>query len=201
MDLGARRKINGINFLYLKGDSLTRARTHARLMRDEIRTGVPVSLAKKNEWIIRRGLPFLPPNSPLHEVVIWLYRKGLIGMLDRWKKHEYQRVIDIFAEETGLPRETFRESLFHADALMLLARTSVMKHLLKELPASGMPGCSSAVTLANWTKSGNLMACRNMDYPLVGPWEQHATVFFHVPDEKEYLPHVCVATAGVPTAA
>ncbi|MEK7689622.1 MAG: C45 family peptidase, partial [Bdellovibrionota bacterium] len=194
------RKVAGVNFLLLQGDAVSRARQHGRYLKNEIWDGVPMVLEKKNEWIIRRGLNFLHPRSIFMEIPLWIYRNILISLFDRGHEPRYRWINRALSEETGIPISVFRESIFHADALMLLARTSVMKHLVREWPSIGLPGCTSAAVLGGWTQSGRLLAARNMDYPLIGPWEKHSTVFFHEPSEPGEIPHLGVSSAGVHTA-
>ena len=187
---GRMRKVAGVNFLLLQGDAVARARQHGRYLKNEIWDGVPMVLEKKNEWIIRRGLNFLHPRSIFMEIPLWIYRNILISLFDRGHEPRYRWINRALSEETGIPISVFRESIFHADALMLLARTSVMKHLVREWPSIGLPGCTSAAVLGGWTQSGRLLAARNMDYPLIGPWEKHSTVFFHEPSEPGEIPHL-----------
>ena len=197
---GRMRKVAGVNFLLLQGDAVARARQHGRYLKNEIWDGVPMVLEKKNEWIIRRGLNFLHPRSIFMEIPLWIYRNILISLFDRGHEPRYRWINRALSEETGIPISVFRESIFHADALMLLARTSVMKHLVREWPSIGLPGCTSAAVLGGWTQSGRLLAARNMDYPLIGPWEKHSTVFFPDPPHPGEIPPLGVSSAGVHTA-
>jgi hypothetical protein len=196
---GERRTIKGVNFIRVKGTAAERARAHGRLLRDEIRAGALPVLAKKNEWLIRRG-PGLVQLGPVQEAIVWFYKKVLIPFLDRQTTQEYRDVMRALSEETGLSYETCRESLFQPDGFMLLSRTSVMKYVLKDLPQGGLPACSSGIALKEWTADGRMLVCRNQDYPVQGSWEPGTTVIFQDPSEEGQLPHVCVTTAGVHTA-
>lgn len=199
MDRVDRRDIHGIHFIKTHGDGPERARQHARLLREEIRRGALATLEKKNETLIRQG-PGIVQLKPVQDLVVWFYRKVLIPWLDRQTKPEMHAVIQGLHEETGIPRETFRQALFQADGLMVLSRISIMKYLMSHLPAGGLVGCTSAVAFDDWTESGRMLVSRNMDYPIIGPWEKGTTVNYHEPTEKGMIPHVGVTTAGVFTA-
>lgn len=194
------RTIRGVHFIRVQGDAVERARMHAALLKERILSGAIPALAKKNEWIIRRS-PGLTQVRPFQEAVIWFYNHLLMPHLARRMPREIRELMRAMAEESGLPLRTFQKSLFQADAFMLLCRVSVMKYTLGgRFMAAGLPGCTSAVALKDWTKSGRLLACRNQDYPMVGPWESNTTVIFNEPTEKGHIPHVSISTAGVHTA-
>ncbi|MCC7440449.1 MAG: hypothetical protein IT285_02380 [Bdellovibrionales bacterium] len=195
----ARRDHSGIHFLRLPGAPAERARAHGMLLREEIRSGALNLLARKNQWMIRRG-PGLVQLSPVQGSAVWIYERLLLPWLSRQTPQEQREVIQAIADECGLPMQVFQASLLQADGLMLLSRLSVMKHLLRHLPAGGLPGCTSAVLTGPWTKGGRTYHARNFDYPVVGHWERHPTVMFCEPTEPGEIPHVSVTTAGVHTA-
>lgn len=194
-----RRLVRGVHFIRVKGTSTERARQHGALLKDEIRAGALAHLAKKNEWLIRRG-PGAAQLPGLQGLVVWFYHRVLLPYLHRRNPEEIRSVMRAMSEAAGIPYSTMVQSLFQPDGLMLLCRMTIMKRTLGNLPATGMLGCTSAVTLKEWTRDGKLLACRNQDYPMVGPWEPNTTVIFHEPTEKDQLPHVGVTTAGVHTA-
>jgi tetratricopeptide (TPR) repeat protein len=191
------RKIQGIHFIRVKGDLAERMRAHSILLKNEVRHGALLALAKKNEWLIRKG-PGLLQSPAIQDFVVSLYRKALIPYLGSRLDKKVLEAIKISAKEVGLSFESCRESLFQADAMMILARTSIMKYLLPQwIGQNGLPGCTSAVVLNDWTQNGKMLACRNLDYPIVGPWESNATVIFNEPTEKGEIPHTTLTTAGV----
>ena len=193
-----RKTVRGIHFLKLKGTEVERARAHGRLLKQEILDGALPILAKKNESLIRKG-PGLVQKQIVQDTIVWFYKKVLVPTLDRGSSMDDRSLVLAVSEATGLTYEQCRESLFQPDGLMLLSRISIMKHLLRQLPGGGLPGCTSAVTMKSWNASGRLMACRNQDYPVVGPWEKATTVMFHEPTESDQIPYVGITTAGVHT--
>ncbi|OFZ22872.1 MAG: hypothetical protein A2X94_17610 [Bdellovibrionales bacterium GWB1_55_8] len=135
-----------------------------------------------------------------HEPIVWFYKNVLMPFLLNSHHNDSTRLRAI-ADATGLPYKLCLESMLQPDALMLISRLSVMKHFLRELPSSGLPGCTSAVALKQWTKGGKLLVCRNLDYPIVGPWEKQTTVVFNFPARASgEMPHVSVTSAGIPVA-
>ncbi|HTL11174.1 MAG TPA: C45 family autoproteolytic acyltransferase/hydrolase, partial [Bdellovibrionota bacterium] len=194
-----RRDISGMHFIRVRGTAQERARQHAQLLRAEIEEGALKLLSKKNQWMIRRG-PGLIRLKPVQNSAVWFYDNILLPWLARRTPAEELAVMDELARETGLPFRMFRSSLFQADGLMLLSRISTMKHLLKHLPNGGLPGCTSAVVTGQWTEGGRTYHARNMDYPVVGPWEAHPVVMFSEPSESGQIPSVAVTTAGVHTS-
>lgn len=192
------RTIHGIHFLRLKGNSVERARAHARLLRSEIRGGVISALAKKNECLIRRSPPW--KKFPLlQNALVQLYKKVLLNILDSHTTQEAKAMMVAAAEETGLTYETIREAFFQSDVMMILAKAALIHHVLPEWTPGRLPGCTSGVVSRDWTEAGKLLVARNLDYPIVGPWEKNAAVIFNEPTEGGEIPYVCLNTAGIQT--
>ncbi len=186
---------SGVHFLRLKGSFVERAVRHAQLLKEQIRNGAIPALAKKNEWIIRRG-PGIVQIPAVMRSILWVYERAL-GHMDRSNTPVSREVLRVMSRETGLDYKMFRNALFQAESLMLISRFSIMKHVMGELPQGSLPGCSSAVATGEWTESGRMLVSRNMDYPIVGPWEKHPVVIFHEPTDASEIPHVSVTSAGV----
>jgi predicted choloylglycine hydrolase len=162
--------------------------------------GALPALAKKNEWMIRRGPGALIQKPWIQDFIVWFYRKGLMRFLDsRLDPIEKESVLAA-AKELQLPYEVCREILFQPDAMMLLARILLMRYVLSDWVPGGLPGCTSGVALKEWTKSGRMLAGRNFDYLVVGPWEKYPTVVFSEPSEQGEIPHVFLTSAGVHSA-
>jgi len=195
-----RRTQNGIHFLKLKGSFDERVRAHASLLKSESQQGALNVLAKKNEWTIRRGAGALESLPWLQSAVVWAYNQVLIPLLSKQLSPQEKKMIEITAEELEMSVDQVRKSVFQPDGIMLLSRTSVMKYLLKHQPIDGFLGCTSVVAFNEWTKNRRMLVARNMDYPVVGPWEKNTTVLVHEPSEKGELRHVGVTTAGVHSA-
>jgi hypothetical protein len=195
-----RKTIDGVHFLRLRGSRTERARKHAFLLRPEMSRGALLELSKKNEWLIRRG-PGIMQTALVSGSIVWLYRNILLKWLEQRAPSEQREVMKALAEESGLPYSKILEALYQPDGLMLLSRLSVMKYFLKEMPiSSGLPGCSSVVLGPSWSRENQILIARNMDYPIVGPWEKNTTVLFHEPDSSHEIPHVAITTAGVHTS-
>ncbi|MFZ9595724.1 MAG: C45 family autoproteolytic acyltransferase/hydrolase [Bdellovibrionia bacterium] len=191
------RILRGVHFLKLKGSLSERLKAHYALLKKEIQTGALPALAKKNEGLIRRG-PGLLQIPLIQNLVVRLYRHTLLPYMGLSLKRELKHAIAEASAAAEIPESIFYEGLFQADAMMLLARTSVMRHLLPDwVTQSHLPGCTSAVVLKNWTQEKRLLSCRNLDYPIVGPWEAHPTVLFNEPSEPGEIPHWTLTTAGV----
>ena len=193
-----RRTIRNVHFLRLRGDMIERARHHARLLRSEIFEGAVPALAKKNEGLIQRG-PGLIRNSTIQKALLYFYKTQFMVYLDRQSSKKAKDLFRVAEEETGIPYDVWRDAFFQADAMMVLAKATLLRHALSDWIPGGLPGCTSAVVLKDWTESGRLLACRNLDYPLVGPWERHPTVVFNEPTESGEIPFVSLTSAGIQT--
>lgn len=193
------RNLNGIHFIRVHGSNIERARAHVALLKKEVLRGAVIALARKNEWLIRRAA-IVRRLPVLQELILKIYNKGLIPKLSAQLTQEEKDALVAISAESGLPYETWLETLFQTDALMLLVRATLAKHFLPEWIPGGLPGCSSAVALNQWTQSGRLLTCRNFDYFIVGPWEENQTVVFNEPSEKDHIPFVSLTTAGVQIA-
>ncbi len=194
-----RRTVRGVHFIRVEGDATSRGRQHATLLKDLIPHGAIPALAKKNEWIIKRS-PGFTQLTPVQKATIWFLNKVLLQRLDRNNTEQVREMMRQMSQASGVSYETYLASLFQADVFMLLCRLSVMRYTLGQLPPGALPGCTSAVTLRDWTKSGRLLACRNQDYPMVGFWEPNTTVVFNEPSESGQIPHIGITTAGVHTS-
>ncbi|CAM6054829.1 unnamed protein product [Sphagnum tenellum] len=191
------RKIQGIHFIRVKGDIKDRLNAHIRLLKEETRTGAIPALIKKNEGLIRRG-PGLLQSKLVQDLVISFYRKVLLPYMGNRLDAQVVEAMKSSGDIAGFTFEQTREALFQADAMMILARTAIMRYLLPEwIAQEGLPGCTSAVVQGEWTKNKTLLSCRNLDYPVVGPWERHPCVVFNEPTEKGEIPHYTLTTAGV----
>ncbi len=193
------RNIEGVHFLRLKGTLAERAFLHGQILADSIRTGALPPLAKKNEWLIRRSPGVIGQWPILQDLLVRLYQRLLIPLVDRTASAEVQAMTRALAEGSGLPHSVVRGGLYQAEGMMLLSRMSVMRYLMREYPAGALPGCSSGVVLGGRTQSGRLLVARNQDYPVVGYWETHTTLLFQEPTEPGHIPHIDVTTAGVHT--
>ncbi len=199
MSQNNRRTIRGVHFLKLQGTEVERAKSYGELLKNEIPHGPLSALAKKNEWLIRRS-PGVLQWKPLQDSVVQLYKKVFAPLIASRFTKEESDVAQAFANACGIPLEVCQESALQPDTLMLLCRLSLVKHLIPEWSLRELPGCSSAVVPPALTQSGRMLVCRNLDYPLVGPWESQTTVSFHEPEDKSEIPHVSVASAGVFTS-
>jgi hypothetical protein len=194
-----RRDVKGIHVLRLSGDYAERARQHGALLREEIPSGAIPALVHKNEALIRGG-PGPMRVRVLQDLVVWAYKRLLVPWLASRLDSERKAAVDAIARETGLTVQTLREALLHVDGLMLLARLSIMRTLRRQLGPGAVGACTSAVVPASWTRSGRMLVARNLDYPMVGPWEANTTVLFHDTVAAGEIPHVAVTSAGVHTA-
>lgn len=186
----------GIHFIRVRGDMGERAIAHARLLKKELHDGAIPALIKKNEWLIRTG-PGLAQYGPVQDLIVAFYRKVVVPLLDLQTPQEMRKALRQASQETGIPYNDLRETLFQADGLMVLVRASLSRHFLPEWTPGGFPGCTSGVALSQLTQGGKLLACRNFDYLIVGPWEKHPTVVFNEPTEMGAIPFVSLTTAGV----
>jgi len=197
---GKRVDWQGIHFVKVRGTAYERSRMHGELLKTEIHSGALPFLSRKNESLIRSA-PGVFQVKPFQNLVVEAYHRLLIRVLDLSSTPEARDAIKGICDGAGLPYEMGLRGAFQTEGLMLLSRVSVMKHILGQLAhRGGISGCSSAVALSEKTQLGRLLAARNQDYPIVGPWERHTTVLFQEPSERGRIPNVSVTTAGVHTS-
>jgi hypothetical protein len=190
------RTLRGIHFIRVRGNLAERARAHAQLLKEHIPQGPLPVLAKKNEGLIRKG-PGLLQNPWVQNAVVAFYHQILMRLIDRRIDSEARDAMKGLADEIGMTYEEIRECFIQPDSMMLLARSSMMKHVLPEWIPGSLPGCTSAVAFPDWTQDGRFLACRNFDYMIVGPWERQSTVVFNEPSEAGENPYVSLTSAGV----
>ena len=134
------RTARGIHFIRVRGSLAERAQAHAALLKKHIPHGPMPVLAKKNEWLIRKG-PGILQNPWVQDAVVAFYHKILMRLMDRRIEPEARDAISNIANETGMTYEEIRECFLQPDAMMLLARSSMMKHVLPEWIPGSLPGC------------------------------------------------------------
>jgi|GEM_PF-719899 len=193
------RVIDGVHFIRVSGALPERARQHGDLLAEQIRRGALPALARKNEWLIRRAPGPIGEWHWLQSLIVRLYNRLLIPLVDHASPADVQAMTRAIAEASGLSHDVVRGGLYQADGMMLLSRLSLMRFLMRDHPVVALPGCSSGVLLREQTREGRLLACRNQDYPVVGYWEPNTTVLFQEPTEPGAIPHVDITTAGVHT--
>ncbi|MBY0472531.1 hypothetical protein K2X30_15305 [bacterium] len=201
--MSLRHDYQGVHFLRLRGSFLERVKAHGELLSQEILDGPIPVLAEKNQWLIRRAPGLIRKNKLLQEFLVKAYENGLMRRLEMKMDPQIRSILKTMSESTGLSYKTCRDAYFQPEALMLLARIFLGSVFFRNLASQGLmglPGCTSGVALKETTGSGNLLVGRNLDYPIVGPWEKHPTIAFHEPTEKGRIPHVAIGSAGVFTA-
>jgi len=146
------RTHGSLSLIRVFGNQIERARQHASLLKDRIPKGVVPILAQRNQWMIRRG-PGFARAPGVSQSAVWIYEKALIPWLTKQLPKEYLQITEALGEGSGVPAKSFLHSLLQPDGLLLLARMTTMKHLLKEFSPHTI-GCSSAIVPGSWTKTG-----------------------------------------------
>jgi hypothetical protein len=196
---GKRVDLHGLHLIRVRGTAYERARMHGALLKEEIQEGALPYLSQKNESLIRSASGLLR-FSPVQKIAVEAYHQLLLRVMGLSTDPQIKQQLQGLCEGAGIPYEMTFRGAHQAEGLMMLSRLSMMKYLLGRLSTrGGLSGCSSAVALGAMTQSGRLLAARNQDYPVVGPWEKHTTVLFQEPTEVGLLPVVSVVTAGVHT--
>lgn len=172
--------------LDLHGSREERARQHAQALCQEIRKGAIPFLARANQRALSQALP-LPGLGKLYE---W----GVSVAFGSRMSEAQRRVFEVLAKESGLSFRQFELAFYQPDLLMGLAGLS------SQFPVGAVPGCSTVLAFGPATPGGRLYLARNLDYPVVGPWEPRTVVLRHRPSEKGLIPHVSVTSAGVHTS-
>lgn len=185
-----KRTVEGIHFLKVRGSLADRFRAHGKLLAEEIQQGPFPVLAKRNETLIR-NTPSLP--KIFQDLAVFSHDKILVNFLMSNLTAEEKDALHAFSESCGIPHSACQQALFQPETMMMLSRLSAMQSFLP----GNLPGCTSCVALKNRTKSGELLVARNLDYPMVGPWEKNPVVVFNEPTGE--IPYVYVSSAGLHT--
>lgn len=199
-----KRSFPGLHVLRVSGTPEARARQHMELLGTQVQQGALEILAHRNGDLIRRSIGNLALNAgyaapivrQVGEWAAFLYEKGLARWLGSTLVAEQRSVFRAIAQATGLPYRTIELAYVQSDGIGFLARISIMQYVFRDLQQGAQGCCSSAVALRNWSPDGKLRVARNFDYPMVGPWEPHATAIYHDCE----LPYWTVTTAGIHTA-
>lgn len=204
MSAGRIVQFHGVDVLQLCGSPEERARQHGELLKDKIKDGAVPALAAKNRHLIAQA-PALARRPLLRRFVVFAYQWFILHKLRRNVNDEWRAMSRAFCAAAGISTDQFYHSLFQPDALLALSRSAVARHLLGDDPrrfaAAGVPGCTTGVAAARATRDGRLLMGRNLDYPIVGPWEPRLCCLFHVPSGAGEIPFVSIASAGVHTGS
>lgn len=190
---------SGVHVLHLRGTLKEMAAQHGMLLSEQIRTGALPYLGEKNRHLLEQSHLF--KNRPwavkLAQRLIHIFIHK--PMLAHTPRH-YLEEAHAMADAAGIPYEYVHESIMQPDTLVLLVRYFMGRHVLGHL-GGGFPGCTSVVALGKATKSGGVIHARNFDYPCVGTWDIHPTVFYCDPQGVDRgQRYIGIGTAGIHTA-
>jgi len=192
-----QKTIAGIHFLKLEGTAEERLQQHATILGQNIRQGSLKDLALYNEWLIRRS-HLLERFPLLQDLAVSFYHQVLLPMLDVQLPNEYKKLQSLMSLYAGIDPRVVQRALYQPDGMMLLSRLGVMKYIFRDFSSGGLPGCTSAAVLEELRSEGSgPLTCRNLDYPIIGAWENNTTALFHKPKEKNEIPHVSITTSGL----
>lgn len=197
----------GINVLHLRGTCAEMAAQHGALLKQEVRDGALPFLGERNAQMIAssplfRGKPALT-KAALKAIRLFVQKPMLANIPRR-----YFEEVRALAKEAGLPYDLCEQGLLQADTLVILIRLFMGKYfnyhvgsgVAGQLSAGGMPGCTSVVAVGSASKSGKLIHGRNMDYPVVGKWDTHPTIFYCDPEGLDKgQRYIGISSAGIHT--
>lgn len=192
------KKIETIHILNIRGTRPERARLYFSLLDSaNVKTNTFDFLSKRNSEIILSAptiVGILKTNTFFNN----LYRNLILPYMYKLSDDEIKKVVFELSKVSNKTKIDAFSALYQADVYMaiIFAAKFLNKTLIKEVPS--IPGCTSAVALSGATKEGGILACRNMDYPIVGHWEENPVIAFYEPTEPNSIPHVSISTAGVP---
>ena len=147
------------------------AAQHGKLLSNEIKNCALHKLSTKNQFMITQGGGILKYKL-VQKIVVFIYNNILINILSQSLPNEEKRKLRALSKTAHIDYIILLRAFYQADALMILARLTIMKYLFIKFPAMNIPGCSSSVVKSENTKKNNLLVMRNQDYPIVGPWRK-----------------------------
>lgn len=192
------KKIETTHILNIRGTRPERARLYFSLLDSaNVKTNTFDFLSKRNSEIILSA-PTIAGILKTNTFVDNLYRNLILPFMYKLSDDEIKKVVFELSKVSNKSKTDAFSALYQADVYMaiIFAAKFLNKTLIKEVPS--IPGCTSAVALSGATKEGRILACRNMDYPIVGHWEENPVIAFYEPTEPNSIPHVSISTAGVP---
>lgn len=192
------KKIETAHILNIRGTRPERAKLYFSLLDSaNVKTNTFDFLSNRNSEIILSA-PTIVGILKTNTVINNLYRNLILPYIYKLSNDEIKKIAFELSKVSNKSRIDAFSALYQADVYMaiIFAAKFLNKTLIKEVPS--IPGCTSAVALSGATKEGRILACRNMDYPIVGHWEENPVVAFYEPTEPNSVPHVSISTAGVP---
>ena len=191
-------KSNNINLIHLKGTQEEMAAQHGHLLKNEIKQSALFKLSTKNQFMITQGGGLLKFKI-IQNLIVYFYNNILINIMALSLPNTEKRKLKALSKSANISYQTVLRAFFQADALMILAKLTIMKHSFINFPLMNLPGCSSTVVSSKNTKSKSLLVMRNQDYPIVGPWEKNTTIALCEPSEAGHHKHMFVTSAGLHT--
>lgn len=183
----------GLSVLHLKGDSFEMAYQHGKLLEEEVRTGVLHQLSCSIPHLLHNSVS----RSPLlNRIVI-----GLVDYMGQnLKQHipwDYLAESFALSEGSGLALHHVSNALLAMEAMYILAKYAVRSKGFDITPMA-FAGCSSFAAWKDFSRDGELVIGRNLDYPLNGYFDRYPTVTYYEPTDHGQR-YVALGTAGLHT--
>ena len=86
------RRIHGLDIIKVSGTAAERAFQHGQILKERIQKGAIPFLAKKNEWLIRKG-PGAMQIKPLQDTVVKFYNDLLLPMMEKSLPQAYIEIL------------------------------------------------------------------------------------------------------------
>lgn len=190
-------RCHGLNVLALRGDFVEMAFQHGRLLRDQIPGGALNGAARlldnaiANAWGTLGTVP-----AALVECCERVLSRGAVQsarhrLLAMARNATTFPALVALSEGAGIPVEQTIRALFNPEMLLVLARY--------EASPAPVSCCSSFAAWGSYTRDGNPIIGRNMDYPLNGYYDSFPTVIYYEPTPPA-LRHMSFTSAGVHNA-
>ncbi len=187
-----------IRVLYLSGDPFEMAFQHGKLLKNEILNGALLKASEMIPNMIANALGERPVIVNAADLIIRLLFNVPLYFNSFKNSNSDSRKLFLagfgLSESTGIPILKLLRAQYAPDVLMLLSAKMENNTILANPMLSN---CSDFAAWDSYSKSGELIIGRNMDYPFNGYFDEYPTIIYFSPDEPGAHKYLAVTSAGV----
>lgn len=192
-------KRDGFNILHLKGDIFETAFQHGALLREEIRDGAIIQSSRMIYNTVRNALG---SDGPFTNIIYGFIDRFLTDRILKYAVEAHPKVLEslshsalAISDTTGIPVNQLADAALAPDTLMLLAAMSMKFGSFPSNAEQFAGNCTAFTAWDNFTRSGELIVGRNLDFPLTA-FDKHPALIYVEPTDggQKFL---SVVSAGI----